>query len=225
MAELVYVDEQESQANQVVRSAVLSGHFAQDQVAALLPEPTLEATIELILAHHCKALIADYRLSEHMAEVEFNGADLVREYQLRFDRFPCFIATSFAEEAIHEQIDTNIVFPKSDFLLPGGGSAESLDTELPFFLRVRRKVDEYGSFVETTVAEFNQLAEIGEQGELTAQQAERLVELDGVVEALRGKSVAVPKHLKGEPLAAFGDLIGRAEELAERVRRELEEGS
>ena len=224
MAELVYVDEQESQANQVVRSAVASGHFAEDQVAAVLPEPTLEATIESILAHHCRALIADYRLSEHMAEVEFNGAELVREYQRRFDRFPCFVATSFAEEAIQESIDTNIVFPKSDFLL-AGSSGESFDTELPFFLRVRRKVDEYGSYVEATVAEFNELAEAGEQGKLTVQQVERLVELDGVVEALRGKSVAVASHLKGKPLAAIGDLIERTEALAERVRRELGEGS
>ncbi len=206
MAELVYVDEQKSQAN----------------VAALQPQPTLEATIESILAHHCRALIADYRLSEHMAEVEFNGVELVLAYQWRFHRFPCFVATSFAGEAIQESIDTNIIFPKSDFLLAGGTGKE---TELPFFHRVRRKVDEYGSYLEATVAEFNKLAEADERGELTAKQVERLVELDAVVEALRGRNVAVPKHLKGEPLAAFGDLVGRAEALAERVRRELEEGA
>ena len=224
MAELVYVDEQKSQANQVVRSAVASGRFGEHEVAAVQPEPTLEATIESILAHHCRALIADYRLSEHMAEVEFNGVELVRAYQRRFYRFPCFVATSFAGEAIQESIDTNIIFPKSDFLL-ADGSGESLDTELPFFDRVRRKVDEYRSYVEATVAEFNRLAEADERGELTAQQVERLVELDAVVEALRGRSVAVPRHLKGKPLATFGDLVDRAEALAERVRRELGEGS
>ena len=224
MAQLVYVDEQESQANEVVRSAVASGHFGEHEVAALQPQPTLEATIESILAHHCRALIADYRLSEHMAEVEFNGVELVLAYQRRFHGFPCFVATSFAGEAIQESIDTNIIFPKSDFLL-SGGSGESMDTELPFFHRVRRKVDEYGSYVETTVAEFNKIAEADEQGELTAQQVERLVELDALVEALRGRSVAVPRHLKGKPLAAFGDLVDKAEALAERVRRELGEGS
>lgn len=224
MAELVYVDEQKSQGNEVVRSAVFSGHFAIDQVVALLPERTLEATVESVLAHHCKALIADYRLSEYKADVEFNGAELVQEYQRRFDRFPCFVATSYAGEAIRETIDTNIVFPKSDFLVSGSGGAEPSDTELPFFLRVRRKVEEYGSYMEATVAEFNELADIEEQGTLSARQAERLVELDGLVEALRGKSVAMPRHLKGRPLAAFGELVGRAEDLAARVRQELEEG-
>lgn len=224
MAELVYVDEQTSQANEVVRSAVTSGYFREHEVAAMQPEPTLAATIESILPHHCRALIADYRLSEHMAEVEFNGVELVRAYQQRFHRFPCFVATSFAGEAIQESIDTNIIFPKSDFLL-ARGSGGSLDTELPFFHRVRRKVDEYGSYVEATVAEFNRLAEANEHGKLTAQQVERLVELDALVEALRGKSAVVPRHLKGKPLIAFGHLVDRAEALAERVRRELGEGS
>ena len=224
MAELVYVDEQQSQGHQVMRSAVASGQFTADQVTMILPEPSLEATIESIVAHHCKALIADYQLSEHMAEVNFNGADLVREYQRRFDGFPCFVATAFAEEAIQESIDTNIIFPKSDFLR-AGGAGETLDPELPFFVRVRRKVDEYESFVETTISEFNDLAAASEQGGLTVQQAERLVELDGIVERLRGKNAALPSHLKGKSLVAFGDLIDRAETLAERVRLELENRS
>ena len=74
---------------------------------------------------------------------------------------------------------------------------------------MRRKVDEYGSYVEAAVTEFNELAEASENRELTALQAERLIELDGMVEALRGKGVAVPGHLKGAPLEVIGDLIER----------------
>lgn len=221
MAELVYVDEQPSQANQVVRSAVASGQFSAEQVAIVLPDTSLEGTIDLILAHHCKVLIADYRLSEHMAGINFNGVDLVKEYQRRFDRFPCFVATSFAEEAVRESVDTNIIFPKADFLR-GGGASEASDSELPFFVRVRRKLEEYESFVEATVAEFNKLAKRKEDGELTDRQAGRLIMLDGVVERLGGKNAALPSDMKGRSLSAFGDLIERAEALAERVKLELE---
>ena len=78
--------------------------------------------------------------------------------------------------------------------------------------------------METTVAEFNRLAEENEHGELTLRQAERLVELDGVVERFGGKSAALPSTLKGSrSLAAFGHLIERAEALAERVRLELKD--
>ena len=220
MAELVYVDEQRAQANEVVRSAVASGQFSKEQVAAVLPEHTLEATIDVILGFHCKALVADYQLSEHMAGVDFNGVELVKAYQKRFDGFPCFVATSYADQAVQESIDTNIIFPKSDFLRAGKES-EAREPELPFFVRVRRKLEEYESFVERTVAEFNRLAEASERGELTIGDAERLVELDGVVERLRGKDAALPNRLKGSSLTVIGDLIDRAEVLAERVRLEL----
>ena len=201
----------------------MSGQFTRNQVAVVLPERRLDATIELILTHHCKALIADYRLSDYMSEVEFSGVDLVMEYRRRFDGFPCFVATSFAGEAIQESIDTNIIFPKSDFLRAKSG--EPSESELPFFVRVRRKLEEYRSYEDATVAEFNELASRNERGELTPPQLERLIELDGIVERLCGKGVALPSHLKGRPLAVFGDLIGRAEALAKRVKRALEDES
>ena len=222
MAELVYVDEQGSQAREVVRSAVASGQFSAEQVAAVIPENTLEGTIDLILAQNCKALIADYRLSEHMPEVDFDGVELVKEYQRRFDRFPCFVATSFAEEAIREPVDTNIIFPKSDFLR-STGEGEASKPELPFFLRVRRKIEEYESFVNATVDEFNELAKENANRELTIQQENRLVELDGIVERLRGKNAALPARLKGKSMAKINDLLERAEVLSERVKLELED--
>lgn len=224
MAEIVYVDEESAQANQVVRSAVASKQFTEDQVVSVIPEPTLDETVDLILTYRCKALIVDYRLSEHKADVEFNGVDLVREYQRRFDAFPCFVATSFAGQAIKERIDANIIFPKSDFL-KARGNDESLNSELPFFMRVRRKIDEYESFVENSVSEFNELAATSEARELTVKEVERLIELDGVVERLGGKSTALPEHVKNESLATFGDLIEKAEALIARIKEEIgEEG-
>ncbi len=221
MPEIVYVDEQPSEANQVLRSAVNSGYFTQDQVTAVPPNPTLEETIESILPHGCKALIADYRLSEHMASVQFTGVELVREYQRRFHEFPCFVATSFADEAIRESIDANIVFPKSEFLL-ASDSSESSDSEVPFFLRVRRKVDEYTSLMELTVSEFNKLAAASAKGELGSEKVERLLRLDDMVERLRGQHLALPSHLKkGQALATFGDLIERAEMLIHRIENQL----
>ena len=84
----MYVDEQPGQANQVLRSAVASDQFTVAQVAEVMPASSIGETIEMILAHKCKVLITDYRLSEHKADVEYSGADLVREFQRRFDRFP-----------------------------------------------------------------------------------------------------------------------------------------
>ncbi|MDE2916642.1 MAG: hypothetical protein OXM00_05385 [Paracoccaceae bacterium] len=222
MAELVYVDEQHAQANQVLRSAVGSAQFTQDEVVKVIPAASIDETIDVILSHHCKVLITDYRLSEHKADVEFTGADLVREFQRRFDRFPCFVTTAFAEEAADDELDTNIIFPKSDFL-----SVELTDepmhaSDLPFFLRVRKKINEYEAFVANTTQELEQLRVKSENEELSAEEAERLIQLDDLVEAMFGNHHAVESHLKRQALDPFQRIIDKAEALILKIEREID---
>ena len=222
MPELVYVDEQPAQANQVLRSAVASEQFAQGQVAPVMPASTIDETIELVLAHDCKVLVTDYRLSEHKADVQFTGADLVRAFQQRFDRFPCFVTTAFAGEAIDEKLDPNIIFPKSDFLDGERAGRPDYPSELPFFVRVRKKMAEYDAFVSDSKEEWNVLARKNEAEGLSAEETERLLELDDIVERLSGKDVAVEKHLKREALEPFSRIIESAEALVEQIERELD---
>ena len=224
MAELVYVDEQSGQARQVLRSAVASDQFTMDQVAEVMPASGIDETIELILAHECKVLITDYRLSEHKADVEFTGADLVRAFQRRFDRFPCFVTTAFAEEAVDEPIDTNIIYPKSDFLGGDRVVEEGRVSDLPFFVRVRKKIAEYETFVSEAVQEWTDLLSKNEDKEgLNAQDAERLLELDDILEALHGRHVAVEGHLKRNALESFDRIIEKAEVLIDRIENEIEQ--
>ena len=223
MAELVYVDEQSGQARQVLRSAVASDQFTMEQVAEVMPAPGIDETIELILAHECKVLITDYRLSEHKADVEYSGADLVREFQRRFDRFPCFVTTAFAEEAVDEPIDTNIIYPKSDFLGRDPVPEEGRMSDLPFFVRVRKKIAEYETYVSEAVQEWSALlAKSDAEGGLNAQDTERLLELDDALEALHGKHVAVEGHLKRNALESFDRIIEKTQVLIDRIEDEIE---
>ena len=223
MAELVYVDEQPAQAHQVLRSAVASDQFTRDQVVDVIPAANIDETIELILEHRCRVLITDYRLSEHKADVEYSGADLVRAFQSRFDRFPCFVTTAFAEEAVDEALDTNIIFPKSDFL---GGDAIGDDERvpgLPFFVRVRKKIAEYETFVAHALEEWQRLAEKHAGGQsLTAQETERILTLDDTLESLHGKDVAIEGHLKRDALDPFQRMIESVEALIDRIEKEIE---
>ena len=174
MAELVYIDEQPAQARQVLRRAVASNEFTAKQVTFLVPASTLDETIEMILEHHCKVLITDYRLADHKADVEFSGTDLIRAFQARFAHFPCFVTTSFAEEAANEALDVNLIFPKSDFL--DRGEAEA--SELPFFFRVRRKIAEYDAYVSRIDAQYRELSEKSEKQNLSANETQNLIELE-----------------------------------------------
>ena len=222
MADLVYVDEQDTQANQVLRSAVASGQFAQNEVAMVIPAPTIRESIELILEHSCKVLIVDYRLSEYKPDVQFTGTELVRAFQQRFARFPCFVTTSFAAEAINEPIDTNVIFPKSDFLDNILPEEEVIRSEIPFFLRVKKKIAAYESFVDSTISEWKELSAKGNREELTAAEVERLIQLDDVIEALHGKDVAIQTHIKKHALVPFHRLIGKAEALIKKIESEID---
>ena len=224
MAKLVYVDEQKTQANQVLRVAVVSKQFTQDEVAMVIPSATIDETIDIILEYNCKVLIADYKLSDHKADVEFTGADLVREFQRRFARFPCFVTTSFTAEAINEALDANMIFPKSDFLSSGEGSLDkSTQSELPFFVRVRKKIAEYESYVNSINKELDELRAKSETEPLSAEEAQKLIELDDMVEAVHGRHLAVESHLKQQALKTFERIIDRAETLIKKIEDELEE--
>lgn len=219
MAELVYIDEQKAQAGQVLRSAVASGEFTPDQVRAIEPESTLDDTIQQIAELHCKVLITDYRLSDHKPDVEFNGADLVRAFRDRFAEFPCFVTTSFPDQAVDETLDTNMVFPKSDFL----DREEAKNSDLPFFKRVRKKIAEHERQVADAQAELEHLSAQALERDLDASETQRFLDLDSYLEAVLGAQFAIERHVKVRALEPFDRLIGRTEELIERIKNELGE--
>ena len=63
---------------------------------------------------------------------------------------------------------------------------------LPFFVRVRKKIAEYDTFVSKSMQEWEGLLAKSESEKgLNAGETERLLELDDILEALHGKHVAV----------------------------------
>ncbi len=223
MAELVYVDEQPREGRRVLWSAIASKQFSEDQVVYVEPAADIDETIRQILSHGCKVLITDYKLWEHNSDVDYSGAKLVEKFRQQYDRFPCFIATSFAGEAVDEPIDTTLIYPKSDFIGKSKGKKEK-ESDLPFFKRVRKKIDEYDAFVHGAMKEWKDLLKKKEdKGGLNGQDAQRLLELDNVLEALHGKHVAVESHLKSDDtLQLFEKLIDKTQVLIDRIENEIE---
>ena len=221
MVELIYIDEQRNEGNKVVRSAVSSGEFSENQVAALEPLNTLDETIEKILEYDCKVLITDYLLAEHNSGVEFSGTDLIIEFQRRFAEFPCFVTTTFSSDAVNNGLDVNIIFPKSDFL-----DREDHETsELPFFTRVRNKISSYETRVSDAQELFHNLSQKAEQEQLSASEIEDLIRLDNLIESLYGNEHSIEGHIKEAALVPFGELIQKTESLVEKIEAELDSKS
>ena len=216
MTEIIYIDEQSDQRWEVVRAAVHSGLFTQNQVEAIEPSNSLDETIDTILGYKCKVLITDYRLNEHKAGVEFNGIDLIREFQKRFDMFPCFVTTSFAGAASEDGFDINIIFPKSDFI-----DSNNRASTLPFFKRVRIKIEEYEQSLEQKKSKLRELMSKLKTENLSASDVQKLLDLDSQLEAMLGANHSIEKHLKEKAMEPFRNLISKTEDLIEKIEEEL----
>ena len=218
MINIVYVDEQPEEASKFLRAASESKQFTIDQFVELQPKATVDETIEIVNASCCKALITDYRLNEYDCNVGFNGADLVREWQRQYYRFPCFVVTAFAGQAIHENLDTNIIHSKSDIFGNDGTPRKELD--LPFFTRVRQKIVWYEKLVGNMQNELRQLA--SKEDPLSPQETEKLIELDGNLEKMLWATSTITKEQKKAAIQEFPDLIKSAKDLVAKIRRELD---
>jgi len=220
MKDIVYVDEQREEAKKVIRAACLSKQFDQNQIVGLQPATSIEETIELILTNNCKALITDYRLDEFAPDVCFNGADLIREWQQRFDCFPCFVVTAFSGQATNEHLDPNIIFSKSD--LSGDDLMSENESNLPFFLRVRKKIDWYENLVSDMQQELRQLA--SKEEPLSPQEVEKMIEYDHKLEKMLWAKSTITREQKRASLKEFPDLLNSVSELIADIKKGLEGG-
>ena len=203
---LLYVDEEADQGRRVLLAAFLSGHFEENEVQTTIPEPSLEAMIEKVIDSRCEVLVTDFRLSEYKADVQYSGLDLIQEVQRHFEGFPCFLTTNYVPHALGQLHDVNLIFPKDDYLAEETASGDKDKSKLPFFLRVRTKIDEYRETRRRLEGEFQTLYERSLNETLSAEDLQTLLDLDDRLErAIGGRAAAMPRLLKEEALGPFND--------------------
>ncbi|MEI1248248.1 hypothetical protein [Rhizobium aouanii] len=215
MTELLYIDEEPAQGNMVIRAAVHSGFFAKENVDTVTPVADIDEMIDYILESKCKVLISDYRLGDKMLGIPYTGLDLINAFQKRFDGFPCFLTTNFVGDALNEHVEVNVIFPKSDL------EPDKEKSELPFFHRVRAKIEERDVVTAAKEQRFQLLQNRMKIESLGAAEVQELLELDDFLEGMINKVDAVPRLLKQQALEPFDKLIDSAERLIERIELEL----
>lgn len=212
MPRLVYIDEQDDQRRTMLRAAILSEEFAEGEVQSLDPLPELDEMIGQIEELHPEVVITDYRLTEYKAGVKYSGIELVAALQRRHKGFPCFVTTGFASDAAGEAastVDINTIYAKSETQITGADS----ENTLPFFKRVRLKVDAYNALLQKLEAEHAALRVKLEQSELNPAEVERLLVIDGELEGMLGAQHSLPAELKRIALEPLNEIVGKAEKL------------
>jgi hypothetical protein len=217
MIELVYIDEQPEQRHAIHRAAALSNFFDQNAVVTLHPSPTLTETIAAIEDLDCKVLISDYMLSEYAPDVTFLGTELVAKYQELHLGFPCFVTTSFAQDAADKLSDLDLIYTKS----------EVLDTTqpLPFFRRVRKKIEEYDRKIGGYSIRHADLLLKLRTGKITGPETNELLDIDGMLERMLHAESAMTPDLKRLAMKPMSDLISKTEELIADIKMELKQNN
>jgi hypothetical protein len=214
---IAYVDESEDERANFENDAYFSELFGQ--VHVLAPEPNINDLIEKLLSLHIDALISDFNLSE-AAPLNYDGEKLVATFlQVRSD-FPCFIRTSYDDEALASSDDVNRVYSKNKKSDEGAGRY--------LFKRILAQIDRYRNRVEDWQVELEKLLAIDVSAR-TAADIERIVDLDTNIEGAFGRDAAIAKSIKMrlfEPntlLDSEKQLLEETERLIADMKRTLDE--
>lgn len=202
---IIYIDENNDALEDFYIDARNTGLFGK--VIILAPKPKLKDMIETLLQSHFEALISDFRLA-NAYPVEYDGSQLVDAFLKIRAGFPCFIRTSYDNEALHASDDVNRVYTKE-------GKAEE-QAKRSLFDRISLQIQRHRQQVKAWCDELDELLSI-DRSTLTAPQIDRIIELDARVEAYMGVDNAVAQTAK--KVLLDGRLHQKQEELLAETER------
>jgi len=214
---IVYVDENEDAREDFYIDARKSGLF--HEVIILAPEPSLEDMVNELLQIKFEALISDFRLAD-ASPADYDGNQLVEAFLRVRSGFPCFIRTSYDNEALHAADDVNRVYSKE--VDADGGLHRPLFERINLqILRHRRQVSDWSEELEQLLAV--------DRSSLVAHQIDRIVELDALLEAQMGADHAVAQTAKkslldGNLYQRQSELLAATEDLIAEIRHNLRQG-
>jgi hypothetical protein len=210
---IVYVDENENARKDFFSDAFFSEKFSD--ILVLPPRPTLHEMVEELLSYKFDALISDFRLAD-ASVVDYDGSQLVASFLAIRKEFPCFIRTSFDDDALHVVDDVNRVYSKLENNIPGRSIFDRIVLQV---IRQRQKL-------EASLAELENLM-AGEPAAMTPADVDRIVELDSYVEAYLGADHQAAVQLKKSVFmnglkSRQSDLIAETELLIRQIKGELD---
>jgi len=106
------------------------------EVIPLSPQSNFEETLQEIFSSNLDALVSDYRLNEYKANITYDGIRIVNAVLERKADFPCFVLTSFDDDAVKDSDDGNIVYIKG--IMNGESNAK-----ITFLERIEKQIQKY----------------------------------------------------------------------------------
>ncbi|MBE0497038.1 MAG: hypothetical protein IBX45_11535 [Campylobacterales bacterium] len=183
---ILFVDEVESERNRFLRYMYTNDDEREFNTVALEPEPELDKFLQSILDENFDAIITDHKLSEANPNIQYDGLELVEAILKIKIAFPCFVLTSFDDDAVRDGDDVNIVYIKGLMTSEDGHKAKFID-------KIKNQIIHHRKKIESTKKELKGLIK---KDYLDASDEARLLELDTYLEKATNTPSSVPAQLK-----------------------------
>ncbi len=210
---ILFIDEEKRQQDEF---ADFMDHY-QDRVELICcyPLSTLVDTIAMIDESHPDAIVSDFKLNDIKDDIKYNvsfdGSELMDAYLDERPGFPCFVLTSFDDEAIYRSHDLNIVYLKRD-LHP------SKDDKITFADRIIQKIVSYQTEISNAQKRLNDLMELRRNNQATSKDEQELIELDSFLERSLGQKTQVPAGMKElSNMKRLNELIEKADAILAKL--------
>jgi CheY-like chemotaxis protein len=218
MYKILFVDEQQEDIDSFkdyIEEKDLEGIF---EVHDKYPLESLESMIEEVMSMHVDAVVTDFRLNEYKENIDYNvpydGAQLVEGILAEREDFPCFVLTSFDDEAVGKSEDVNIVYIKGIL----HGTEKETKAKATFLDRLKNQIIHYKSKLEKAELRLVELLEKSKAQELDALEEEELLRLDSLIEKSLDKKYVVPDAVKRTTESkSLSELLRAVDELKKKL--------
>ena len=196
MYKILFIDEQQEDIDQFKDYVDATSVTGTVEVRAEYPLESMEEMIDEIFKANPDAVITDFMLNEYKEAVKYNvpynGVQLVSELTSIREGFPCFVMTSFDDNAIKESGDVNIVYIK-DIL---HNAEKDTKAKANFLERVESQINHYKSRIVDAESELLRLIDLRNSGKATIDDENEIIRLDHFLEMAIDKKSAIPEEYK-----------------------------
>jgi hypothetical protein len=218
---ILFVDEVAADIRRFQRYVHKNDTEGKFELITKTPENTLENFLDEIKGENFDAIITDHKLHEENANITFDGIELVRAINSIKSFFPCFVLTSFDDEAVENGDDVNIVYVKG--IMDPLGESKSHAT---FLFKIENQIKHYKKKILEAEEKLDELINLSHERDLSAAEEEKLLEYEKFIENTTDKKVSIPKHIKErETLDKIHHLIENTDKLLETLNKDSNESS
>lgn len=187
-------------------------YWPEAKVICVFPSPTLNEMMEEIEQYQPNAIVVDFQLNDKKTDIDYNvcynGVELLKEIQAQKCDYPCFVLTSYDDDAVADSDDVNFVYIKKNLHF------SSDNGKVSFAQRVKSQIDKFLARVENAKAELSVLLEKRKSGKANVKDEGRIIELDSFLEKTMDATGGIPdemKHLSN--MERLNSLIDKVDQL------------